>query len=73
MTVGIIMTVWNIKTAHKRILLGTVITMPTVITLSLTLGKIYLMLSLYSKPEVGSSWRNWTRVGAWVIDGVANL
>lgn len=38
MTVGIVMTVLNIKTAHRRNLLGTVITMPTVITLSPTLG-----------------------------------
>jgi len=34
MTVGIVMTVWNIKAAHRRNLVGTVITMPTVITLS---------------------------------------
>ena len=37
MTVGIVMTVWNNKHAHRRNLLGTVVTMPTVITLSPTL------------------------------------
>ena len=36
-TVGIVITVWNIKTAYRQNLLGTVITIPTVITLSLTL------------------------------------
>ena len=38
MTVGIVMTVWNNKHAHRRNLLGTVVTMPTVITLSPTLS-----------------------------------
>ena len=32
------MPIWNIKTAHRRNLLGTVITIPTVITLLPTLG-----------------------------------
>ena len=32
MTVDIVMTVWNIKTAHRRNLLGIVITMLTVVT-----------------------------------------
>ena len=40
MTVGIVMTVWNIKTTHRQNLLGTVITMPTVITLSLALEQL---------------------------------
>ena len=41
MTVGLVMTVWNIKTAHKRNLLKTSMTIPTVITLSLTLVIYY--------------------------------
>ena len=36
------MTVWNIKTAHRRNLVGTVTTIPTVITLSPTLSLINL-------------------------------
>ena len=32
------MPIWNIKTVHRRNLLGTVITIPTVITLLPTLG-----------------------------------
>ena len=39
MTVSIVITVWNIKTAHR----GTVITMPTVITLSPTLCDISIL------------------------------
>jgi len=41
MTVGLVMTVWNIKTAHKQNLLRTSIAILTVITLSLTLVVYY--------------------------------
>ena len=42
-TIGRVMTVWNIKTAHRGNLLGTVIIMPTGMTLSPTLLALRLL------------------------------
>ena len=54
MTVGMVMTVWNIKTVHRRNLLRIVLTMPTVITLSPTLYQIWGFGAL-AKEGVGVS------------------
>ena len=61
MTVGIVMTVWKTKTAHR----GTVITMPTVVTLLPTLCDISILHASASRcggPNgVASSASTWSR------------
>jgi len=50
MTVGIVITVWNNKHTYKQNLLGTVVTIPTVITLSPTLQKVtshFILLKIF--------------------------
>ena len=54
MTVGIVMTVWNIKTAHRRNLIKIVITMPTVITSPFIL---YQNLKFKALPKGGVIYR----------------